>query len=117
MKIEEYHKYLRKGKPNKYGNKRTDYNGVMYDSKAEASRAQELDMLVAAKVISFLVRQPRLPYIVNGKKLFTYVADFGYFDNQKEIVVFEDVKGVETAVFKLKKKCIEEMYKITIQII
>ena len=32
-----------KPKRSKYGNKRTMYNGVLYDSQGEAHRAQELD--------------------------------------------------------------------------
>lgn len=39
-------------KPNKYGARRTPYNGRMYDSKAEATYAARLDLMVKAGEIS-----------------------------------------------------------------
>jgi hypothetical protein len=44
--------------------------------------------------------------------MFRYYADFEYYENDEYIV--EDVKGVKTSVYKLKKKLIEAQYKIRI---
>lgn len=116
MKLEEYRQLMTKGK-NKYNAQKTEYNGVIYDSKAEARRAQELDILLASGYISDLKRQEKLDFFVNNKKMFTYIPDFTYFDNTKQIHVYEDVKGVQTPVFRIKKKCIEAYYNIKIDII
>ena len=42
---------------NKYGAKKTEYRGVVYDSKWEAQKAYELDMLQRAGKITDLQRQ------------------------------------------------------------
>lgn len=42
---------------NKYHAKRTKYNGVAYDSKAEAARAAELDLLVKSGAVTYWLRQ------------------------------------------------------------
>lgn len=113
MNLAEYHQSMNKGK-NKYGAIRTEYNGVMYASRAEANRAGELDALERAGVIKNIERQKKYPIIINGEKVFTYIADFNYFDIEKNCDVVEDVKGVRTAMFNLKKKCVEAFYQIKI---
>ena len=40
----------------------------------------------------------------------TYIADFTYYDKQRDQVVVEDVKGFKTDVYKLKKKLFEYKY-------
>ena len=75
VSIKEYHNYLSKGK-NKYGAVKTTYNGVVYDSKAEAHRAQELDIMQRAGYITDVQRQTKFPVVINGVKVFTYIADF-----------------------------------------
>ena len=113
--LEEYRRYLSQGKTNKYKNIKTEYNGVIYDSRKEATRAQELDLLLKAGIISNLQRQVSFPIVINGKKVFSYIADFVYTEKGKQVV--EDVKGVKTAIFNLKKKCVEAEYGIEIIII
>jgi hypothetical protein len=46
--------------------------------------------------------------------MFTYVADFRYRDVRADAWVVEDVKGVKTALYKLKKKIVEADRRITI---
>lgn len=102
----------------KYGNKKTLYNGQVYDSKKEAKRAYELNLLQRAGVISNLERQRRfelLPAYTNnkGKKVrpIIYIADFVYKKNG--IYYVEDVKGskkVLTDVYRIKKKIFEYKY-------
>lgn len=113
--IHQYRKFLSKG--TKYGNVKTPYNGVVYDSKAEANRAMELDVLLKAGAISHLERQVKFPVTINGEKVFTYIADFAYTDTRNGQRVVEDVKGMRTAIFNLKKKCVEAQYGITINLI
>jgi hypothetical protein len=98
----------------KYGNKKTVVDGITFDSKREAARYQELKLLQKAGEISGLELQPKyglLPkFIKNGKthKAITYIADFTYCEGDKRIV--EDVKGMETEVFKIKRKMFEYYY-------
>ena len=99
----------------KYNNKKTIVDGIIYVSKGEANRAQELQLLLAYKQIQNLEMQVRIPCIINDKKVFTYVADFVYIDSKTGEKIIEDFKGMETSVFKLKRKILEAQgVKITI---
>lgn len=111
--IHQYRKFL--GGGNKYGAIKTEYNGQIYDSRAEAHRAQELDLWLKTGEITDLARQTKFPVIINGVRVFTYIADFTYYHKGKQVV--EDVKGVRTAMFNLKKKCVEAQYGIIINLI
>ena len=99
---------------NKYRNVKTTIDGIKFDSKAEARRYTELKLLEKAGEITDLKLQPRFilqhSFKHKGKTIraITYMADFQYSENGKEIV--EDVKGVETAVFKIKKKMFLNIY-------
>lgn len=97
----------------KYHNIRT--NG--FDSKKEAGRYQELKLLEKAGVIMALELQPRflLQDSFSDKKgikyrKIEYVADFKYFDKEMNCAVVEDVKGMKTEVYKLKKKLFLKQY-------
>lgn len=105
-----------KGKMNKYHNIKTTVDGITFDSKAEARYYGIYKRFQEWGKISNLQRQ--IPYIfkIDGKKIFTYKADFQYTDKEgKEHVI--DVKGVETPVFRLKKKLIEAQYGIEIEVV
>ena len=56
---------------------------------------------------------PKFPIEVCGKKICTYIADFMYHENGNKII--EDVKGVKTSVYRIKKKLTEAIYDITIK--
>ena len=43
-----------------------------------------------------------------------YIADFRYREGPRGILRIEDVKGVKTAVYKLKKRMVEAQYGIQI---
>ena len=87
---------------NKYGAIRTEVDGQWFDSKAEAKRYQELKIMVRAGIVKNLQVHERFAIIVGGKTVGQYEADFTYYENGKQVV--EDVKGVKTDVYKLKKK-------------
>jgi hypothetical protein len=96
----------------KYGAKKTVVDGIKFDSMAEAARYGALKIIQSAGLISDLRLQ--VPYVitVNGKKICRYVADFVYIENGKEVV--EDVKGIKTPVYNLKKKLMEAMFGVVI---
>lgn len=100
----------------KYHAIKTTVDGITFASKREAFYYQYYKKLEQAKEIFYLHLQ--VPYIfrLDGKKIFKYVADFEYTDKDGKKHVI-DVKGVETPVFRLKKKLIEAYYKIEIEIV
>lgn len=80
-------------------------DGIMFASKAEKERYDELKMLERCGKISNLELQPKfllIPKIKKGDRATYYIADFAYIRDGKRII--EDVKGFKTAVYKLKKK-------------
>lgn len=92
----------------------TTVDGIRFASKAEARRYSELQILKAAGEISELTLQPRYRIEVQGRKICDYVADFGYFNALGRYIV-EDVKGVLTPVYKLKKKLVKACWGIDIE--
>ena len=98
----------------KYRNKKVQVDMYVFDSIAESVRYKELKLLEQAGEISELTLQPRFllqeAFRKNGKsyRKIEYVADFQYIEKGKTIV--EDVKGIQTDVFKLKHKIFEKLY-------
>lgn len=107
---------------NKYRNKKVIVDEKEFDSKREGNRYKELKLLERAGEIKDLELQPRFllqdSFKKNGRtfRKIEYVADFKYIENGKTIV--EDVKGIQTDVFKLKHKIFEKKYPdLTLKII
>lgn len=103
------------GRPHKYGATRVHLDGQVFASKAEARGYQVLKVLEAAGQITNLKLQPR--YVLQagfrdsgGKwvRSVTYVADFEFLRDGKRVAV--DVKGMETAAFRLKAKLFAARY-------
>lgn len=99
---------------NKYRNKKVIVDDYVFDSIQESRRYKELKLLLKAGEISNLELQPRFllqeSFKKNGKtyRKIKYIADFMYLQDGKYIV--EDVKGIQTDVFKLKHKLFEKIY-------
>jgi len=104
-----------KMKPSKYRNIKVEYDGVHFDSKRERDRYQELKLLERAGEIRDLILQPAFPLIVNGHKIGTYRGDFQYTECASGEQIVEDVKGVRTPVYRLKKKIVAALYGIEIR--
>lgn len=88
-----------------------------YDSKKEAARASQLQILHAAGAISKLeekVSFELLPKDELGRAV-RYICDFRYFDPQTNATVVEDVKGIRTPVYKLKRRLMFAKHGIKIQ--
>jgi hypothetical protein len=99
----------------KYKNIKVKLDGITFDSKKEAVHYAYLKSLEKRGIITDLKLQTKLDFKIDGKKIFTYKPDFEYNDEFGHHIV--DVKGIQTPVFKLKKKLIEAQYKIKIEII
>lgn len=97
----------------KYRSIKTVVDNITFASKKEALRYQDLKLLQKAKVINSLVLQPVFTIAINGQKICDYIADFSYVEDGKLIV--EDVKGVKTPVYKLKKKLVKALHQVEIQ--
>ena len=103
---------------NKYRNTKVEINGLKFDSKAELNRYAELKLLESVGVITQLKRQvvyelaPSV--IINGRKRppLRYIADFEYVEHGKLIV--EDVKGILTKVYIIKRHLMKSIYGIDI---
>ncbi len=100
----------------KYNAKKTVVDGIEFDSLREADRYCELKLLEKANEIRNLELQPR--FLLQDKfkdkmgtthRKIEYVADFMYVDKDDKKIV-EDVKGVMTDVYKLKKKMFLNLY-------
>lgn len=106
---------FKRAKKSKYGAIKTEIDGIVFDSKREAARYQELRLLERAGEISNLRLQ--VPYILIDKSKYgrsiKYIADFVYNDPSGLIV--EDAKGMKTPVYRLKKRMMAEKYGIKIK--
>lgn len=103
----------------KYHNKKTVVNGITFDSAKEAGRYRELWLLQRAGVIRDLRLQVRfevIPKTLHCRATY-YVADFVYEEkkNGEWVKIVEDVKGVKTDVYKLKKHLMEHVHGINIR--
>lgn len=98
----------------KYHNHKTLSNGVQFASRKEADRYQELLLMQRSGLIDQLELQPRYDLIVNGCKVGFYKGDFRYEEVATGKLVTEDVKGVRTAVYMLKKKLVKALYGVEI---
>lgn len=103
-------------RPSKFRNVGTMVDDIWFQSKAEGRRYSELKLLERAGAITHLRLQPRYPLFVDGIKICEYRADFSYVIPGKGMTT-EDVKGVETEVFKIKRKLFEAIYKWPVTIV
>lgn len=123
---------------NKYGNKKVVIDGEVFDSKREALRYRELQLLLRCGLISNLKRQVVYELIpvqrekstrvyskgrkkgqpIPGKvieKAVTYIADFTYIDTATGKTIVEDSKGYHTKEYILKRKMMLYFHGIKIQ--
>ena len=117
------------GRHSKYNARRTTIDGVRFASRKEAKRYGELRLLEKAGEITDLVLQPEFnlnvpahrTFIYQGKtqqypvnkRVAIYRADFQYTEGGQTVI--EDVKGLRTPVYRLKKKMVEAQYGVMIR--
>jgi hypothetical protein len=102
-----------RGSTNKYGAKKTEVDGITFDSRLEARRYGQLKALQAAGEIHGLKLQPRYEFVVNGVRVGRYTPDFEYMDNEGDIHT-EDVKGVRTRDLSLRLKLMRACHGVTV---
>lgn len=101
---------------NKFNARATTVDGVRFASIKEASRYQELRLLLTAGQIGDLQTHPAWSLVVNGVVIGRYTADFAYTDRATGAPVVEDVKSppTRTEVYRLRKKLMRALYEIEI---
>ncbi len=110
-KGKERARQLKPKKEPKYRNRPVRVDGMRFDSKREAQRWQTLVLLCKAGEYRDLERQKRHPlHAPNGAVVGHYVSDFDYVDCITGATITEDVKGVETDIFKWKRRHFEAEY-------
>ncbi len=109
-------------KQNKYNNRKVRCWGETFDSMLECERYKYLKALEQQKVISNLQRQVKYVLLPSQKdsktqktieREITYLADFVYEKGSQTIV--EDVKGMKTDVYKIKRKLMLYFHGIRIK--
>lgn len=105
---------------NKFGNKKVSNSKGNFDSKVEAKRFAELQLLERAGEITNLARQVEFVLLKtfkdsagNTERGVKYIADFTYYDNKKQANIIEDVKSFITAKQKdyvIKRKLVKHFY-------
>ena len=81
----------------------------------EAERYAELKLMEKAGEIRNLEVHSRYPMFIGGQHICVYEADFSYRKKFSHSIHVEDVKGVRTALFILKKKLMLAIYGITVE--
>ena len=94
----------------KYRARRTETDGINFQSKKEARYYEDLKIMQKNGDIIFFLRQ--VPFHLPGN--IKYVCEFQIFCANGE-VSFVDVKGVKTSLYITKKKLVESLYPIKIE--
>ena len=107
-------KYFSKGSRNKYFAKKTIVGDIHFDSKKEANRWIELQLLERVREISELQRQVKIELIGQHGPLLTrtgrkmrFTVDFVY--TEKDVVIYEDVKGYATRDYEVRVAVVRAM--------
>lgn len=101
---------------NKFGAKRTEYNGSKYDSKFEAGVAHDLDLQLRAGLIAGWERQFKIecmPYTEAGDPVpeckVSHKVDFRVQNLDGSYTLLE-AKGLETSDYKTRRKWLEKFW-------
>jgi len=109
---------LNKSRRGKYNANGQRIDGHWFASAAEAKRYLQLKDMERDGMIEDLVLQPSYAIVHHGRPITTYRADFRYVIlnelKRPELVVVEDVKGMVTDVYLIKKKLVEAQYNLKI---
>lgn len=101
-------------KRSKYGNKKTEVDGLVFDSQKEASRWNDLKLMERAGEIIDLKRQVNYALEINGQLICSYKADFTYRKTGRRELIVEDAKGYRTQIYGIKKKMMKAILGIEI---
>ena len=86
------------------------YDGVTYHSRAESKYAATLDLRKRAGDVLAWERQRTYRLEVNGSLICKYVADFAVWRDPVGHPELHEIKGRETAEWRLKEKLFRALY-------
>lgn len=117
MSADEYRQVAQR-KPSKYGNKKCEKDGFVFDSLKEMRRYVYLSDRLRRGEITDLEVHPLYRITVAGinREVFRYTPDFRYRENGELVV--EDVKGrqaTKTEAYGLRKRLLWAIYGIKIR--
>lgn len=99
----------------KYHARSVQHDGQRFDSQKECDQYKILKAIEKAGHIRDLRTQVPFRCKVEGVHICIYYADFVYYDVVSQETIVVDAKGYRTPEYKLKKKLVEAIHKITIQ--
>lgn len=102
-------------KRSKYGNQRTEIDGIVFSSQREANRYIQLRYLLKAGEIEDLELQVEYQLNDGGNFSYKYKADFRYKVVKTGEIVVEDSKGCRTREYKKKRALMLKLYNIKIK--
>lgn len=109
LSVTEYRELNFQIKPRKYKNIKVEVDGLKFDSIKESQRYKKLLLLQQEGEVKSFELQPKFDIVINGVKCGFYKADFKVTWKSGAITI-EDVKGMKTPVYNLKKRIIEALY-------
>lgn len=109
ISISEWKEMAASKRGNKYKAIKQTYNGFNYDSRREARHAAELDWRIKEGSVMRWERQHKITISLNGRKICDYYIDFKVYMADGSIE-YHEVKGAETAVWRLKWKLARAMF-------
>lgn len=99
---------------NKYRAQKTEIDGIVFDSKAEAQYYRHLKQYETLGLLKIILLQPKV-YLTKSKLL--YRPDFLIHCNETSREIYIDVKGKETPVFNIKARLWEHYGAGLLQIV
>ena len=102
---------------NKYKAIKTTIDGINFASKKEAEHYADLKKRLNKREITDLMIQPIFPIEINGVKICRVILDFKYWDVKLKCWMYIDVKGMYTAISRLKHKMCEAQHRILVTIV
>ena len=108
----------------KYNAVKVEIDGYIFDSKLEARRFEELKLLRSAGEIESLEVHPEFGIPPKDRHRFDrwghickVVLDFGYRSHGRQCQVYEDVKGKDNALSRLKRKLVQAFYGFEVEVV
>ena len=93
--------------------------GWIHQSTLEARRCDELHLMQQGGLIGNLRAHPQVRFRLdaNGHHICDYVADFCYFDKERNAEVVEDTKGMITDVCRMKLKLMSACHGVDVELV
>jgi hypothetical protein len=106
----------RAGPGSKYNAKRVEIDGHLFDSIRESVRYTQLRAMAHAGLIHSLKIHPVFPIVYNETRICDVELDFAYTTKQG-VRIYEDSKGRDLPMSRLKRKLVEAFHGIHVELV